>query len=103
MLHVAVAVPASLTRFLLGSSMVSEPVLWPDIAALIAYKDNFITGLETAKVIFRRILQRQINNKFSMTTRIDLSRHSFISRGYRFFFRSTVYTGEYAYSELVLL
>lgn len=102
-LHVAVAVPASLTRFLLGSSMVSEPALRPDIAALTAYKDNFITGLETAKVIFRRILQRQINNKFSMTTRIDLSRHSFISRGYRFFFRSTVYTGEYAYSELVLL
>ena len=65
-LHVAVVVPASLTRFLLGSSMVSEPVLWPDIAALTAYKDNFITGLETAKVIFRRILQRQINNKFSI-------------------------------------
>ena len=31
-LHVVVAVPASLTRFLLGSSMVSEPVLWPDIS-----------------------------------------------------------------------
>lgn len=102
-LHVAVAVPATLTRFLLGSSMVSEPALRPDIAALTAYKDNFITGLATAKVIFRRILQRQINNKFSMTTRIDLSHHSFISRGYRFFFRSTVYTGEYAYSELVPL
>ena len=102
-LHVAVAVPATLTRFFLGSSMVSEPAVRPDIAALTAYKDNFITGLETAKVIFRRILQRQINNKFSMTTRIDLSRHSFISRGYRFFFRSTVYTGEYAYSELVPL
>ena len=102
-LHVAVAVPATLTRFLLGSSMVSEPALRPDIAALTAYKDNFITGLATAKVIFRRILRRQINNKFSMTTRIDLSHHSFISRGYRFFFRSTVYTGEYAYSELVPL
>ena len=102
-LHVAVAIPASLTRFLLGSSMVSEPVLWLDIGTLTAYKDNFITGLKTAKVIFRRILQRQINNKFSMTTRIDLSHHSFISRGYRFFFRSTVYTGEYAYSELVPL
>ena len=80
-LHVAVAVPATLTRFLLGSSMVSEPALRPDIAALTAYKDNFITGLATAKVIFRRILQRQINNKFSMTTRIDLSHHSFISCG----------------------
>ena len=102
-LHVAVAVPATLTRFLLGSSMVSEPALRPDIAALTAYKDNFITGLATAKVIFRRILQRQINNKFSMITRIELSHHSFISRGYRFFFRSTVYTGEYAYSELVPL
>ena len=56
-LHVTVAVPASLTCFLLGSSMLSEPVLWPDIAALTAYKDNFITGLETAKVIFHRILQ----------------------------------------------
>ena len=80
-LHVAVAVPATLNRFLLGSSMVSEPALRPDIAALTAYKDNFITGLETVKVIFRRILKRQINNKFSMTTRIDLSHHSFISRG----------------------
>ena len=77
-LHVVVAVPASLTRFLLGSSMVSEPVVWPDIAALTVYKDNFITGLETAKAIFRRILQRQINNKFSMTT---IPFHSFISLG----------------------
>ena len=78
-LHVAVAVPASLTRFLLCSSMVSELVLRLDIAALTAYKDNFITGLKAAKVIFRHFLQLQINNKFSMTKRIDLSHHSFIS------------------------
>ena len=78
-LHVAVAVLASLTRFLLCSSMVSELVLWLDIAALTAYKDNFITGLKAAKVIFRHFLQLQINNKFSMTKRIDLSHHSFIS------------------------
>ena len=41
-LHVAVAVPASLTRFLLGSSMVSEPVLWPHISEVkIGYQYRY--------------------------------------------------------------
>ena len=55
-LHVAVAVPASLTRFLLGSSMVSEPVLWPDIARLRSG-----TNTDTSTKIFPAVVVSDVH------------------------------------------
>ena len=55
-LHVAVVVSASLTRFLLGSSMVSEPVLWPDIARLRSG-----TNTDTSTKIFPAVVVSDVH------------------------------------------